>query len=163
MTFHQRQEILKNYRRRKVSHPLPPPLLGVYLFVEGRGLRVSCRGRGYHVEGRGYLFSQFLLINGSGQKYHTGAGPTFRGELGEDTMGLWWQVGGVAKDTMGLWWQVGGSGKTPWVSECRWGGGGSARTPWVSDGRWEGRQKHRGSPMVGGAGGVGKDTMDLWW
>ena len=25
----------------------------VYLFVEGRGSRVPCRGRGYHVEGRG--------------------------------------------------------------------------------------------------------------
>ena len=26
---------------------------GVYLFVEGRGSRVPCRGRGCHVEGRG--------------------------------------------------------------------------------------------------------------
>ena len=28
-------------------------LRGVYLFVEGRGSRVPCRGRGYQVEGRG--------------------------------------------------------------------------------------------------------------
>ena len=123
---------------------------------------MSCRGRGYHVEGRGYLFSQFLLINGSGQKYHTGAGPTFRGGVRGRHHGSLMTGGG-------------GSQKTPWVSDDRWEGrerhhgslsvggegGGSARTPWVSDGRWEGRQKHRGSPMVGGAGGVGKDTMDL--
>ena len=30
-----------------------PSVVGVYLFVEGRGSRVPCRGRGCHVEGRG--------------------------------------------------------------------------------------------------------------
>ena len=36
-----------------VIEPTPLGLTRVYLFVEGRGSRVPCRGRGYHVEGRG--------------------------------------------------------------------------------------------------------------
>ena len=43
-------------------------LTGVYLFVEGRGSRVSCRGRGYHVEGRGSrvtFFFQFFFGKGN--------------------------------------------------------------------------------------------------